>query len=68
LPIHSTPQQQAAPAHVTATDKVGRESQPVMKTRQQNVHVLGSGNAAEQNNLGALRQLLCQALRVALNR
>src|SRR5260370_23550192 len=46
LPIPCATQHQAPATHVTTTDKVRWESQPVAKSRQQNIHVLTRRNAA----------------------
>jgi hypothetical protein len=66
--IHGTTQEQSAPAHVAAADKIRRETEPRAEMLEKDIGVFGRGDAAEENDLAIGRQFFCEPLHVALER
>src|SRR5436189_6316042 len=50
--IDGAAEQQSAPAHVAASDEIGRETEPLPEMFEEPVDVFGGGDAAEENDLG----------------
>ena len=62
------PEHEPAPAHITSTDKLSREQEPLAKDGQQHVDVLRAGDAAQQNRFAAPAEGLRERLGIPLER
>ncbi len=58
----------AAAAHISAADKFGREEKPLSKYLQQRIDVFGRSDAAQQDDLAALADLIGEQAGVTLER
>src|SRR5438067_6835425 len=66
--VDGAAEQQSAPAHVAASDEIGRETESLTEMFEKHVDVFGGGDAAEENDLGIRWQRFREPFHVALER
>src|SRR5881394_4318529 len=64
--IDGAAEQQSAPAHVAASDEIGRETESLTEMFEEHVDVFGGRDAAEENDLVVRRQRFREPFHIAL--